>query len=709
MSARISTFATEVRWLLWALLVVAASIVVLPTDGQLVGEGVVEVGGLVTALLALRTQRDLLRLGLGTILVGMGLLMVPDVAQAVYRVGFGATMPGAIWASTPLGMLLVIVGAVRVVRRGHRLSRDGWVEATIFGVGAMTPVVVLLILPVLDNTSSPFAVVSTLLLACCQGLIIATFARLLLDADSRGPSLLLVGLAVTFSTTANSVNGIAYTAGVGFGVSAGDHAVRVLWALTYLSSGAALAHPSLRGLLVGWGRELSPVSARYKVAVLVIGLLLPATTLALCLALGARQYLWAVGCFGFAVATLAAIRIFSLLIRADAQATALASLTRADPVTGLVNRRGWDHVLVEACLRAERHEVPLSVIIIEVDGFADHAAVHGPHGADRLLRKLADTWSAELRAGERLARFGGAQFAVVLLGSEQSAAEVRADTLRALAPAPMTASAGAARWWPGTEPETVVLDADTALYLAKRDGADRTVLAEPGLSGAMPGALRDLQLARQPIVRLADDAVVAHECLSRFPHTTNIEAVFADAHAKGFGDLLEATVVSLSRPTPGSELFVNVSERAVRSTRFWNLVPDDLAGVVIELVEQRDGLSEAELREILGRFRSRGARIALDDVGSSATDFARIASLRPDVAKIDRSLVTDCDQSAARIDVLRMLVRFARAQGAEVVVEGIETPGELEVVRGIGATYAQGYLLGRPQLVGAEPVAGLAS
>jgi EAL domain-containing protein (putative c-di-GMP-specific phosphodiesterase class I) len=144
------------------------------------------------------------------------------------------------------------------------------------------------------------------------------------------------------------------------------------------------------------------------------------------------------------------------------------------------------------------------------------------------------------------------------------------------------------------------------------------------------------------------------------------------------------------------EIFVNVSERAMRSRRFWDALPVDLSGIVVELHEARDGLDDRTVALYLDRFRACGARIGLDDLGVRATDLARVVTLRPDIVKIDRSLVAGCDVNGGQADVVRMLVDFGRSRGLDVCVEGVETPGELAVVRDAGATLVQGYLVGRP-------------
>jgi EAL domain-containing protein (putative c-di-GMP-specific phosphodiesterase class I) len=273
--------------------------------------------------------------------------------------------------------------------------------------------------------------------------------------------------------------------------------------------------------------------------------------------------------------------------------------------------------------------------------------------------------------------------------------------MRLATPGEQTFSAGVAVWEPGSDPAEAIAQADAALYRAKRSGRNRVLAAEQVDAGTLPAPLRSLRTVVQPIVRADDLAVVGYEALSRFPHNADVEQVFAEAHDHGYGDLLEIAAMrralDLAGRPGGIEVFVNVSERAMRSPRFWESLPVDLTGVVVELHEVRDGLDERTVGLFLDRFRACGARIGLDDLGERTGDLDRIVALQPDIVKVDRSLVTGCDHNPGQAAVVRMLVEFALAHGAEVCVEGVETPGELAVVRAAGATYVQGFLTGRPE------------
>jgi EAL domain-containing protein (putative c-di-GMP-specific phosphodiesterase class I) len=89
-------------------------------------------------------------------------------------------------------------------------------------------------------------------------------------------------------------------------------------------------------------------------------------------------------------------------------------------------------------------------------------------------------------------------------------------------------------------------------------------------------------------------------------------------------------------------------------------------------------------------------RVAVDDAGAGYSTLRHILDLRPDVIKLDMSLTRDIDSDPARRALAAALISFAHQTGSHIVAEGVETRGELEQLRKLGAEMAQGYLLGRP-------------
>ena len=155
----------------------------------------------------------------------------------------------------------------------------------------------------------------------------------------------------------------------------------------------------------------------------------------------------------------------------------LERMAHTDDLTGLINRRAWDHELEREIGRARRTGSPLAVAMLDLDLFKEYNDRHGHQAGDRVLREAASAWRTVLRDTDLLARYGGEEFAVALPGCDLEHAGFLVDRLREVTPAGQSCSAGLA-FWDGEEVADRLLGrADTALYEAKQRGRDRTVVA----------------------------------------------------------------------------------------------------------------------------------------------------------------------------------------------------------------------------------------
>ena len=225
----------------------------------------------------------------------------------------------------------------------------------------------------------------------------------------------------------------------------------------------------------------------------------------------------------------------------------------------------------------------------------------------------------------------------------------------------------------------------------------------------------------QPIVRAGDGSLVAYEALSRGPQDTPLHGartLFATARTLGQEAALErvcwtAALLNATRHRlwthDGALLFLNLSPERIVEPQFLAFVRRlvgetmlDPRRVVIEVTE--DSLLRAHERflDALAPYREMGFGVAVDDVGSGVSDLRTIAEVRPGFVKVARELATGVHRHAGRRMVVQSMVTLTRALGATLVVEGVETPAELDVLREMGVDCVQGYLLGRPS---ARPVA----
>jgi diguanylate cyclase (GGDEF)-like protein/PAS domain S-box-containing protein len=154
----------------------------------------------------------------------------------------------------------------------------------------------------------------------------------------------------------------------------------------------------------------------------------------------------------------------------------LDELTRTDELTGLPNRRAWDELLTHELAIGERHGVPVSVAMLDLDFFKRYNDERGHLAGDRLLRAAAAAWQSSLRATDVLARWGGEEFAVLLPGCDGAGAAALIERLRGTLPDGVTFSAGVATADGTTAARALVDAADQALYVAKQAGRDRVVV-----------------------------------------------------------------------------------------------------------------------------------------------------------------------------------------------------------------------------------------
>jgi diguanylate cyclase (GGDEF)-like protein/PAS domain S-box-containing protein len=162
----------------------------------------------------------------------------------------------------------------------------------------------------------------------------------------------------------------------------------------------------------------------------------------------------------------------------------LAELSRTDELTGLPNRRAWKELLEHERRVARRTGQPLSVVMLDLDHFKAYNDHYGHQGGDRMLALAASLWRENLRETDVLARWGGEEFGLLLPGCDASSATDLVRRLHALPLNGLTFSAGISQWDGVSETETLIGEADAALYAAKRSGRNRTCVAPAADSAA---------------------------------------------------------------------------------------------------------------------------------------------------------------------------------------------------------------------------------
>ena len=408
---------------------------------------------------------------------------------------------------------------------------------------------------------------------------------------------------------------------------------------------------------------------------------------------------------------------------------AVADLARVDPLTRILNRRGWNEELQEGIARARRSGEPLSVAVLDLDSFKAFNDDWGHQRGDFLLESLAASWKAELREVDVLARYGGDEFTVMLPGSDLVGAQDVMHRLRALTP-DQKVSTGLATWNRMESGDDLVGRADTALFRAKREGGGSTVLAEAVSNGDAYTSWsrrledliseRDLAAVYQPIVDLDGRQPFGYEALARpagAGASSSVEDLFVAAQRLGYGRDMDwlgrrAAVHGAHELPAGSLLFINVGVSALLDPvhdvdqmllllRWAGRAPSE---VVLEISE-REAITDLDrLREVLAQYRAEGFRFALDDIGDGHCTLEVLSAAGAEFIKIARSLTSRCDEPGP-LSAIQAVNTFAMFSGARVIAEGIDGEEMLQQMRGLGIELGQGFYLGRPAAIEAAAAA----
>jgi EAL domain-containing protein (putative c-di-GMP-specific phosphodiesterase class I)/DNA-binding NarL/FixJ family response regulator len=243
--------------------------------------------------------------------------------------------------------------------------------------------------------------------------------------------------------------------------------------------------------------------------------------------------------------------------------------------------------------------------------------------------------------------------------------------------------------------------------IEERDAADRVARTETAEKVRRLGSVLDsdkIRMVFQPICQLDRSDVVGYESLARFdvePYRPP-NVWFSEAEDVGLGVDLELVAVRLALaalPSLPDDAFLtlNVSPEAVMSERLTSLLaPHDAARLVLEITEHAQVADYDRLLDVLTKLRATGVRLAVDDAGAGFASLHHILLLRPDVIKLDISLVRDIHTDPIKRALASSLVTFAREIGSTITAEGIETPDELTTLVDLGVPWGQGYHLGRP-------------
>ena len=418
---------------------------------------------------------------------------------------------------------------------------------------------------------------------------------------------------------------------------------------------------------------------------------------------------------------------------------ALAYQTFHDPLTGLHNRAWVLDILAVDLRAAKRLGTSVGTLLIDLDNFNVVNESLGHDAGDEVIATVADRIVAALRPGDRVGRFGGDSFVIVVHDvqnglevercAERVSASIAADLqVRGHRIVP-TASIGIATSTSTSTPDSLLREADSARHRAKAAGRacwhffDDAMHAQAVARLTVEDQLRDaitraeFVVFYQPIVALADAHVVGHEALVRWAHPTRgllSPADFLDvAEDSGLITAIGAQVLDrvcallATRPDLPGPISVNVSAvqlaapdwlRNVRETLTAHQV--DPARIVIEVTETAV-LSLVDSALIaLTSLRGLGVGIHLDDFGTGYSSISVLRDLPVTGVKLDLRFVHDLTAGASQANALAQgLSGLVNGMHLTGIAEGVETQMQADILRGQGWECGQGHYFGRPAAI----------
>jgi diguanylate cyclase (GGDEF)-like protein len=389
-----------------------------------------------------------------------------------------------------------------------------------------------------------------------------------------------------------------------------------------------------------------------------------------------------------------------------------------DPLTGLPNRRAFDHRLATLSSAAGS---PFALLSVDLDGFRHVNNEQGHATGDRLLVAAAHLLNGAAPAGSFPARVGGDEFAIMLedRGSAKECADIVIGELSGATLPGITlgASVGIA-YWPehGPSLDDLRAAADEALHQAKQRGRGIAVEFDPSLAQEPAAGGADevrrlweedlIDIVVQPIVDIQYGRIRSYEALSRFRVEGDPSPFKWFTLAEQHGLRLELELACLDRALRllparpfGTRLSVNAGPELLTHPAGLAMLMDvpDPNGVIIEVTENAVVDDYEHLKEILAPLIERGMSLAVDDFGAGAANMQHVDALAPRYLKLDRSLVDNCAADTRKSAMIEALVRYSWQTDSHLVAEGVETTTDLEHLRRLGVGAAQGYVIARPQ------------
>ena len=414
----------------------------------------------------------------------------------------------------------------------------------------------------------------------------------------------------------------------------------------------------------------------------------------------------------------------------------LRQMALSDALTGLPNRACFAERIEDDILKAKRDGRRIAIVGIDLNRFKEINDIRGHRAGDRTLQIIATRLKCCLKANEFIARVGGDEFSAIKIFDAQSELldfanrleSAFSDTLKIDDFVTQTSAAIGLTVFPtdGEKSETLIGNADLAMYRAKADPIKNICFYESGLDKLARDRqllardlrsaveLKQLELYFQVQISVATSAPCGFEALLRWQHPERgmVPPLDFIPLAEENGSIIEIGEWVLREACQRAASWKEPHKIAVNLSAV-QLKQNDLARMVHEILIET-GLSpsrlELEITEtaiiedkaralhVLRQIKALGVTVALDDFGTGYSSLDTLRSFPFDKIKLDRLFMREVGTNPQSRAIVRAVMTLGRSLDVPILAEGVETADQLELLRREGCDEAQGYLLGRPQL-----------
>ncbi len=409
-----------------------------------------------------------------------------------------------------------------------------------------------------------------------------------------------------------------------------------------------------------------------------------------------------------------------------------------DPLTGLYNRRMFEHFLQYEISRVKRKKYKFSMLMMDLDDFKYINDSYGHPFGDLFLKEVAGVLQGVLRDGDVVARLGGDEFSVILSETDIESGRVVAEKIKKSfhlrkietpdkKSVPVKASIGLVEYpTHGTTNEELMIVVDAALYKAKELGKNNIFIPTPEeIKDSVKEQNKKFQFIQdgleeggfvpffQPIFDIRKKEIVGYEALVRLVKDNKVVSAmhFIDM-AERTGKIFDIDKITIQKAFQKKKkekndklLFINLSGKEVSDKGFIDflihaaqvtgIAPSE---VVFEITEREAVGDIANVMEFINRVMSRGFKLAIDDFGSGYSSFYYIKYLPVNFVKIDGEFVKElASQDYRDVAFVESIQTLCTKLGTKTVAEFIESENILKILGDIGIDFGQGFYLGPPE------------